>query len=825
MSVNTIITTGGINAVMSASPTGPLVAIKYFVPVYDYRLDTSVHNNYNTSAINYSTTVSATSAASFPPGEIIWNTSGTGDYNLSQEYILSGFGGALCTNSLQSSMGVGTNLYKGQPLLNSVSGTGAFSPPNLTTTHWTITASGGVSGVDLHTTSARNMYFPVDNYFPVLDTSGNLQGAFKAHLNQPIGRFKFNKVAYYAVKVSPTGVEDTSVAPVFFAESFVKEVAVKSNIAQEGYDDFIFDAEIDFTPINSYGTSAFYMSSGNDLAPTVGGLYSVDPIGIGDGSNIPLLADLHVRYTGKNTDLVRFDASGADGNTNFQTINITPDGNMYVSGTNQLYLLEPTNTHDIFPIGITDSIGADTGPYNNVYANSGTFAQVSATDVLAVNIQVGNLLSANDVHIGGTTSASKIVPILDSTYDIGDITAKYNNIFVNTVNGTDFIATTSIQTADILATGNINAQGGISTDGSLIVTGNVNPSTFAGDVSAAGNVSATEFFGNVYAGNISATGNISAAGNVSATRYYGIFDGGVTGAVTGTNVTCVTLSASGNISGLDIFCRNLNASNYISAAGNLYSSAVTTSGNISALGDIRGANVYALKDFTSKVQTYNVLTDKISTNIGTSIAIISPINITGNISASNYIGKVNGETITYEAIRCSGTGFINDNDPDINQIGITIKKEIYPVLSPGGNYNQRAIVTLHIPSILDFTSSPTMSISKYGGGTNVLNAYKPDINSYPSNGHSTDFNTSGVIIPIFVYNAFTGGTNALDTTPMPGAIQITSAGEIKFLTAVCNTGAGTVSYYTSPKYSYNFISNSNYKKGFPSFTVQYASTV
>jgi len=85
---NTVITEAFINVLPLAYDSGILAAIKYCVPVWDYRLDTDV-NTGMTSAIAYSATIATTSANTYPIGEKIWRTSGSSDYSLSQKLIIS----------------------------------------------------------------------------------------------------------------------------------------------------------------------------------------------------------------------------------------------------------------------------------------------------------------------------------------------------------------------------------------------------------------------------------------------------------------------------------------------------------------------------------------------------------------------------------------------------------------------------------------------------------------------------------------------------------------------------------------------------------------
>jgi hypothetical protein len=87
LNISSYITSAGLQAVTSSGPVGPYFAIKYFVPFYDYRLDTTISRgeNANTTALSISSLnyVSATSQNLF--GEKIFsNTS----YTLSNNNFL-----------------------------------------------------------------------------------------------------------------------------------------------------------------------------------------------------------------------------------------------------------------------------------------------------------------------------------------------------------------------------------------------------------------------------------------------------------------------------------------------------------------------------------------------------------------------------------------------------------------------------------------------------------------------------------------------------------------------------------------------------------------
>lgn len=602
MSTNTIITSAGLDYVMNTNTSGPLIAIKYCIPVYDYRLDSNIRNMGTVSAIPYSATTADTSASSFPIGERIWWTSGASDYTLSQHYIKSPF-----TPLVQTSIGIGANLYKGVPLSDSISAA-SFTQPVDDSGTWGASISTPVTGVNPTNLSPvdRSLFWPVGDYFPVT-VSGNTMGGFKAHLSKAVGRFKFNKVAFYAVRMNGYE-EDMTSDPVFFAEAFVKEVAVKSNIASEGFDDFVVDAEIDFSTINAYGISAFAMTSGNDFQKGIGGLYSPDPIGVGNfhGSTHAISAALQVRYTPNNSTLLRLDASGVDGDTIYHTFDVGEAGSLYISANDAfgtVVIGEDLNVKNIDAItSNTYDIGSNKR-FRNIYGK-----HLNSDDIMTMNISATQTISAggnittlsgvySDSVITNSIEAMTIEPANSSLYatigyttpfqtinagdinttnlgasneiltdNIGPYTDTYTSGIVN-INGSVYINVPPAQTSGGLyfmsPSGNhiytdtdvngvwindfVNIAGqGTSSDQGMIVTGR---SDFNGNISATGDITAQSYDGftisrNSYVANLNITSGPAHAGLKKTTSIYvkSITDNVIYG---GSSVSIVTVSFTG----------------------------------------------------------------------------------------------------------------------------------------------------------------------------------------------------------------------------------------------------------------------------------------
>jgi hypothetical protein len=298
---NVCITEYGLQYCLSANDAGPLVALKWFIPVYDPRVDSLIHD-----AIIPVEAISAVfnPSASEPYGEKIWNTPAS-DYSqsdVSDVYLLSGDSTVATsasdqyytiTNPLQS-QSYQINLHSGVLLSDHYLGTSAiFNPAGPS---WNLYGFSTVSGDNTAPVEISDKFFPIIDYFPAADESGHIKGAFKARLSKDIGTVLFNKIALYAVRVDTEGNE-TGEPPVFFAEVFLKTPVVKTDFGANGFDDITVDCQLDLQSISADWNDIFYSTSGDYWSRTPGGLYYPEKIGVGqfvEGIDEPQAA-VHIR--------------------------------------------------------------------------------------------------------------------------------------------------------------------------------------------------------------------------------------------------------------------------------------------------------------------------------------------------------------------------------------------------------------------------------------------------------------------------------------------------------------------------------------------------
>lgn len=212
------ITSAGLKAVTSAGVLGPYFAIKYFIPIYDYRIDKTICRGVSglTSAVSVSSLnlVSATHSTLF--GEKIY---ANGNYSLSENQFLywgSDMGSLVdgVNNNVPSQQSVTTDitLESGKPLSVVVSGSkfqslqeGFF---NISGTHQY--TAGEVSTYNPLSAASwpLSAFYRVAGYTPNENGLTSATGTFKCRIPPSTGSFKFNGLALYAVKVDGNGFDD-----------------------------------------------------------------------------------------------------------------------------------------------------------------------------------------------------------------------------------------------------------------------------------------------------------------------------------------------------------------------------------------------------------------------------------------------------------------------------------------------------------------------------------------------------------------------------------------------------------------------------------------
>lgn len=255
------ITSAGLRAVTSAGSLGPYFAIKYFLPIYDYRIDKTICREISgtTAAVSISSLnlVSATHETLY--GEKIYPNATYQVSNRNYLYWKSSMGSLPdgINNSVLSQQSVTTdvNLLGGKPLSVVVSGSKFVSP---TTGSFNVSGTHVVSGAELSTfnpmsgsTWPTSAFYRVAGYSPNANGLTSATGSFKCRIPPSDSSFKFNGLALYAVKVDGNGFDDYGNGttfgfnPTLFSVVLFDQAQYKQNDVG-GVNDFEFSVDLSF---------------------------------------------------------------------------------------------------------------------------------------------------------------------------------------------------------------------------------------------------------------------------------------------------------------------------------------------------------------------------------------------------------------------------------------------------------------------------------------------------------------------------------------------------------------------------------------------------
>jgi hypothetical protein len=225
---NTLITDIGLEFVNRAGTEGPYFPVKLFLPIYDERIDPTIHAPGVTSGISDSWS----EADIIPQGEIIWATGSGLTYTIPDtEYLYLAEGTFVNPNVTNSRFNdtCKVNFRNGQPISTIISGSSFTNP---TSGNWTITdavcAQGYGASADYPSLSANfSSFFSVNSYSPV-SSGDSVRGFYKCRLGNEVGNFKFNKIALYACKMNTNGTIDYTQPPVLFAIAALNNPIIKT---------------------------------------------------------------------------------------------------------------------------------------------------------------------------------------------------------------------------------------------------------------------------------------------------------------------------------------------------------------------------------------------------------------------------------------------------------------------------------------------------------------------------------------------------------------------------------------------------------------------
>lgn len=428
---NVVITSAGLDYVLSASSNDITIKIAYFVPVYDYRIDGTIQEASTTSAFS----AIADESLDEPVGEILWNVSSTNyTQSDSSNFIISassyGAGGTY-TSPFQTQSNT-VNLLNGNTLSPHLSGSSVYI--SAAPYGW-----GGIEGTSVgnndRPTDSDSDFFSVTDYYPVRTSAGSdeLRGNFRCVLNKDVGQIRFNKVALYAVAVDNSG-DVISGSQKFFAEAYLNEPITKAGLAIDGFDSLVMDFQIDLHSISADWSDVFFGTSGDYWATTVNGLHSSQKISIGvfDSEQTPNAEPQATVHAGQPNDSdgdyeripqVRMDYPNNDPNAQKTfTQELKGDGKLYISATDQDFT--------ILPLVSACRLGDLTYPFDRLTFAGGTSSAPDGT----IRIR------SSDSDIADYGPYFQLYKQFISVYDDPD---KVDSVLYNTIYGYDIVRNNS----------------------------------------------------------------------------------------------------------------------------------------------------------------------------------------------------------------------------------------------------------------------------------------------------------------------------------------------------------------------------------------------
>ena len=287
---------------------------------------------------------------------------------------------------------------------------------------------------------------------------------------------------------------------------------------------------------------------------------------------------------------------------------------------------------------------------SNVVVSGGN---VSA-NIITGNTLAGSLTTAAQPNItstgtlAGLVVAGNITPSANVTYNLGNNTNRFNDLYL--AGSTVYIGaqTISANATNVIISGIItgNLSGNATTAGTVItaaqpnitsvgtltsvsVSGNAN----IGNIGTAGLITAT---GNITGGNLITGGTISATGNITAPNFLGNVVGNISGnlTVSGSN-TQVLFNDSGLANATSGFTFD-KVTGVVAVTGNVNAGNVNATfyGAGTGLTSIPGANVTGTVANATHASTANTVTDAAQSNI-TSVGTLTGLNVNGTVTAVN----------------------------------------------------------------------------------------------------------------------------------------------------------------------------------------------
>lgn len=431
---STVISQQGMSYVMQASPTGPLIDISYFVPVYDYRIDPDISiDGTPLSAFSAVAQELVDTSATSATGEHIWFLPSdlgikydlsdayalirevAGNYQSEPEEILDG---ALQTNNPS----VGVNLLNGTPISDTISADTMYY--DLQTNTWKLSNYSLVLGNNniMPSETTVDNYYRVADYHPV-GSGDSLRGSYTCRINSNNGKFKFNKIALYCVLRNGDGtLYNGDGAPKFFGECYIQEPIIKSSFGSAGFDDIVCNVQINITSVTSAFDNVFYSTSGDYWQRWNNSVHYPFKVSVGHfDDNVEPDALVHVKRAkvGENSTI----------DNDIPHLRLDYDADTYAS-----FKMTSSSNYSLDDVEMGDLvIGANVGP---TYCGKVLTIRpaVDSTVNLGKPTHPFGRMWLDELTMNDDINAHDIIPSEDATYSLGTADLKWGNIYASFVN-------------------------------------------------------------------------------------------------------------------------------------------------------------------------------------------------------------------------------------------------------------------------------------------------------------------------------------------------------------------------------------------------------
>lgn len=426
---STVISQQGMSYVMQASPTGPLIDISYFVPVYDYRIDPDISiDGTSLSAFSAVAQELVDTSATSATGEHIWFLPSdlsiqydlsdayalikevAGNYQSEPEEILDS---ALQTNNPS----VGVNLLNGTPISDTISADTMYY--DLQTNTWKLSNYSLVLGNNniMPSETSTDNYYRVADYHPV-GSGDSLRGSYTCRINSNNGKFKFNKIALYCVLRNGDGtLYNGDGAPKFFGECYIQEPIIKSSFGSAGFDDIVCNVQINITSVTSAFDNVFYSTSGDYWQRWINSVHYPFKVSVGHfDDNVEPDAVVHVKRAkvGENSTI----------DNDIPHLRLDYDADTYAS-----FKMTSSSNYSPDDVEMGDLvIGANVGP---TYCGKVLTIRpaVDSTVNLGKPTHPFGRMWLDELTMNDDINAHDIIPSEDVTYSLGTADLKWENIY------------------------------------------------------------------------------------------------------------------------------------------------------------------------------------------------------------------------------------------------------------------------------------------------------------------------------------------------------------------------------------------------------------